>query len=57
MPEPLSRTRMQVLGVHLYLEDADGRVLLGLRHPVPCTRPAIASIAAGVPYAEMGWTA
>ncbi|SDL00412.1 NUDIX hydrolase [Streptomyces indicus] len=33
VPEPPSRTRMQILGVHLHLEDADGRVLLGLRHP------------------------
>ncbi|WP_078865201.1 MULTISPECIES: NUDIX hydrolase [unclassified Streptomyces] len=28
-----SRTELQVIGVHLYLEDEEGRVLLGLRHP------------------------
>ncbi|MCX4970882.1 NUDIX domain-containing protein [Streptomyces sp. NBC_00654] len=26
-------TELHVVGVHLYLQDADGRVLLGLRHP------------------------
>ncbi|MFE3558736.1 NUDIX domain-containing protein [Streptomyces sp. NPDC059193] len=28
-----SRTRLNVIGVHLYLERADGRILLGRRHP------------------------
>ncbi|MFF3088586.1 NUDIX domain-containing protein [Streptomyces nojiriensis] len=28
-----SRARLNVLGVHLYLEREDGRILLGLRHP------------------------
>ncbi|WP_406511092.1 NUDIX domain-containing protein [Streptomyces sp. NBC_00161] len=28
-----SRTRPNVIGVHLYLERADGRILLGRRHP------------------------
>ncbi|MFJ8547175.1 NUDIX hydrolase [Streptomyces sp. NPDC093586] len=28
-----SRTVLQGIGVHLHLEDAEGRVLLGLRHP------------------------
>ncbi|MET8375198.1 NUDIX hydrolase [Streptomyces microflavus] len=28
-----STTVPHIIGVHLYLEDADGRVLLGLRHP------------------------
>lgn len=28
-----ARARLNVLGVHLYLEREDGRVLLGLRHP------------------------
>ncbi|WP_030253027.1 NUDIX domain-containing protein [Streptomyces violens] len=28
-----SGTVLNVIGVHLYLEDAEGRVLLGLRHP------------------------
>ncbi|MFH9610799.1 NUDIX domain-containing protein [Streptomyces sp. NPDC017448] len=26
-------TELHIVGVHLYLQDADGRVLLGLRHP------------------------
>lgn len=30
---PGGRTVPNVIGVHLYLEDAEGRVLLGLRHP------------------------
>lgn len=28
-----ARTELHVVGVHLYLQDANGRVLLGLRHP------------------------
>jgi len=28
-----SGTVLNIVGVHLYLEDAEGRVLLGLRHP------------------------
>ncbi|MFD7854621.1 hypothetical protein ACFV6B_10100 [Streptomyces microflavus] len=39
-PPPATATRAahsttvpHIIGIHLYLEDADGRVLLGLRHP------------------------
>lgn len=30
---PPAGTELHVVGVHLFLQDADGRVLLGLRHP------------------------
>lgn len=30
---PPAGTELHVVGVHLYLQDTDGRVLLGLRHP------------------------
>jgi len=33
MPSGGGRTVLHAIGAHLHLEDADGRVLLGLRHP------------------------
>ncbi|MFJ8676955.1 NUDIX domain-containing protein [Streptomyces sp. NPDC093589] len=36
-----------IIGVHLYLEDADGRVLLGLRHPNSAYAPSMHHFLAG----------
>ncbi|MEV5754436.1 NUDIX hydrolase [Actinoallomurus sp. NPDC052308] len=41
------RSVLNVIGAHLYLEDADGRVLLGLRHPGSAFAPSTHHFLAG----------
>ncbi|MEV5704866.1 RdgB/HAM1 family non-canonical purine NTP pyrophosphatase [Actinoallomurus sp. NPDC052274] len=46
-PQAGGRSVLNVIGAHLYVEDADGRVLLGLRHPDSAYAPSTHHFLAG----------